>query len=325
MRLTGKILTLCLFISPAYVVAEEDTRFSLNTWVSQGETRWQHDASKENPRWGVPSSELDYQDVNSNVLEVQMHSTLPSGYELSLSIGAGWIESGLLVDDDYLSASGAVYYSASKSGNHRFSRTHSDINGNILSFFNGSFSPKDFIFRNGRHDLRFGFALHYWHEEYTATGVRQIECTTSALCSPAGSSSHAGETVITNKVEWTGFGVGLDYELKLLGNLLVQLDLTYYPLMSLKNEDTHHLRGDLAQDPSISMTGNGTGYDMLAGFKLNLSDRASAHIGYRVWQRYVQNQTITFHFSDGTSSSSDLMEFKTRRDGFIAGFIFQFQ
>ncbi len=122
-----------------------------------------------------------------------------------------------------------------------------------------------------------------------------------------------------------GAGAGLDFDLNLFANFYFYFNYTFYPLMSLNNEDTHHLRPDLAQDPSISMSGTGTGQDLITGLKIVApSKKASIYIGYRSWQRHVTNQTITFHGASGGSASADLMDFKTTRDGLIAGVSLRF-
>jgi len=311
---------------PGSVFAQEGMEFSFNTWMSQGQTKWRHDS--QDPLFGVPTSELDYQGVNSQIAEIGAIRHLSTGHSLKLTIGAGAIDEGTLVDDDYLSASGAAYYSATQSGAHRFSRTHSDIDGSGLFYLKGEFTPKDFHINTPLSDVRFSLGLHYWEEEYTANGLRQIECTVLShpelSCLPAGLSVLSGVTVITNKVEWTGVGVAMDALFNLSDRLVFQLDLTYYPLMSLVNEDTHHLRGDLAQDPSIRMSGNGTGYDLATVLQYRFAENFSAHLGYRIWERWVKNQTITFYGAGGGASSANLMDFRTRRDGFIAGVEFQF-
>jgi len=308
-------------------LTEEGQTFTFNTWMSQGQTKWRHDASALDSDYGVPSSELDYQGVNSQVAEIGMLAFLPTGHSLNLIFGTGVIDEGTLVDDDYLSASGAVNWGATQSGAHRFSRTHSDINGSRLFYFKGEFTPQDFHINNTLADIRFSFSLHRWEEEYTATGIRQIECTILTPpnnCLPAGSSVLSGVTVITNKVEWTGVGIAMDSLFNLSNKLSFKLDLTYYPLMSLVNEDTHHRRSDLAQDPSIKMTGTGTGYDLTTLFQYQFSERFSFHLGYRLWERWVKNQTITFRGASGGSSSADLMDFRTRREGFMTGITLQF-
>ncbi len=321
----------CL-LTPTPSFASNDIEYSFNTWITQGQTKWRHDASASNSDYGTPTSELDYQGIDSQVLEVGALSHLSTGHSLRFAVGTGLISGGTLVDDDYLSASGAAYYNATQSGAHRFSRTHSDIDGNGLFYLKGEFLPKDFQISNSLLQLNLGFGFHYWSEEYTATGVRQVECTTlthpDLSCNPAGTVSYTGVRVITNKVEWTGFGITMDGLFPLSDKLGVKFDATYYPLMSLVNEDIHHLRttgsSALAQDPSIRMTGNGTGYDLEATLQYRFSPKAAAHLGYRVWDRWVKDQTITFFGASGGASSATLMDFRTHRDGFIAGFDFQF-
>lgn len=313
-----------LLLLPCQTISADQPVFNLDIWSTSGQTKWRHDASYLNSRLGVPSSELDYQKIDSNILEFKMTETLPNGNGISIAIGAGLIEGGLLIDDDYLSAEGATFYSASQSGNHRFSRTHSDIDNSDMYYFSGELSPQNLSSRNNRYEAQFNFSFHYWHEEYRAYGITQIECTTLTLCDPAGTSGYSGVNVITNKVTWFGLGAGIDFELNVINSLAYYLDFTFYPFMSLQNEDTHHLRTDLAQNPSISMTGYGTGFDFMTGIRLYYSDEASFHLGYRVWERDVKNQTITFHSASGGGTSATLLNFKTRRDGLIAGFSMMF-
>lgn len=317
------LLIAILSLSPVPVFAVDELEFTFNSWVSNGQTKWRHDASALNPDYGVPTSELDYQGVNSQITEIGVFTHLPSGHRLKLTLGTGVIDEGTLVDDDYLSATGATNLGATQSGAHRFSRTHSDIDGSGLFYFKGEFSPQDFHINTSLADIRFSLGLHLWEEEYTASGVRQIECTLLSVCTP-GFSGYSGVTVITNKVEWTGVGIAMDALFNISNNLAFQLDLTYYPIMNLVNEDTHHLRSDLAQDPSIRMTGNGTGYDLAAAFNYRFSEKFSVHLGYRIWERWVKNQTITFYSAGGGASSANLMDFRTRRDGFMLGVDFNF-
>ncbi len=320
------LLIVITSIGPGRLLAQEDMTFTFNIWVSQGQTKWRHDT--QHYLYGRPTSELDYQGIDSQVREVVIFTHLPTGHGLRFTMGTGDIDDGTLVDDDYFSASGAINYGATQSGAHRFSRTHSDIDGSGLFYFKGEFSPKDFMINTSQADIRFSLGLHRWQEEYIATGVRSIECTVPLVpdvgCLPAGSSVLSGVTVITNKVEWTGVGIVMDSLFNFSENFILKLDVTYYPIMRLVNEDIHHLRSDLAQDPSIKMTGNGTGYDLAATLQYHLAENISLHLGYRVWERSVKNQTITFYGASGGSSSADLMNFKTHRDGVVAGFDFQF-
>jgi len=322
-------LLFAIAIGPGQLFAQETMEFTLNSWMSEGQTKWRHDASALDAHFGVPSSELDYQGVNSQVTELGLTMQLPAGHALRFSLGSGAIEEGTLVDDDYLSASGATYYGATQSGAHRFSRTHSDIDGNGLSYFSATFMPHDLHIVKSSSEIRFGLGFQHWEEEYTANGIRQIECTVLSYpgfnCAPAGTVAYTGVTVITNKVEWSGVGLTMDGLFSLTDSLSAKLDATYYPVMRLVNEDIHHLRSDLAQDPSVRMTGTGTGYDLAASLRYRFSGNLLVHLGYRVWERSVKNQTITFYGASGGSSSADLMDFNTRRDGLVLGLDFYFK
>ena len=318
------IFAIYLLLWPLQLTAEEEPVFTLNSWLSTGQTKWRHDSTGPLSYNGYPSSELDYKNLDSTVLELNIGNTLHNGNRFQLSFGTGSITGGLLVDDDYINANGAIALGASQSGNHRYSRTHSDLNDSYLFYFDGKVYLREFDVEEERYKSQFYLAGHYWYEEYVATSLTQIECTVLSECYPAGTVIYSNANIITNAVQWAGVGLGAEVDLKLFDTLKYYLDFTFYPIMSLYNEDTHHLRGDLAQNPSISMQGIGTGIDLMTGVKYSLSERASIHLSYRYWQRTVNNQTITFHYPGGYSSSFNLIRFRTSRDGLMAGLTFEF-
>ena len=92
-----------------------ELEIAVTGWLSEGQSRWAHNASVLNNIWGNPTSELSYENVDSEIVEVSL--TLPYNSDnLHFAIGGGTIDSGLLVDDDYVSAAGATYYGATLSG-----------------------------------------------------------------------------------------------------------------------------------------------------------------------------------------------------------------
>jgi len=317
-------LFLLLILTVFRVAAEVEVvgfGFGLNTWVSEGQTKWRHDASAIDSDYGVPSSELDYQGISSEIAELSGVLVFDHDDRVYITLGLGTINEGILIDDDYWSATGAVNQSDSRTDAHRFSRTHSDITGDGLFYLQAEFSPGNMVFQPSFGRFRLSFGLQYWREKYEAQGIRQIECTSTILlwCSPAGTSSRSGKTVITNTVSWTGLGASIDGQIPLFAGLAAEIDFTFYPLMSLVNEDIHHLRPDLAQDPSIRMTGTGMGYDLTAGLRYRFTDNFSLNLQYRVWQRWVKNQKITFYGAGGGYSSARLMDFTSWRDGWTSG------
>lgn len=304
------------------VWAEKETYVDFNLWASTGQTKWRHDASKLDPDNGVPTSELDYQGIDSNIVEVSVWQELNLGHQLQFTIGKGTINDGLLVDDDYVSASGAVNLNTTRTDAHRYSRTHSDIDGGGLLYLEGKFLPEALMLNYRRLQAKLGFGLHYWQEEYIATDVRKVECTKINGCFDE-SIDLSNTTVITNTAKWRGLGIALDSRLELTQKLRLKLNINYYPLMYLVNEDIHHLRTTgpdaLGQNPSIRMHGKGTGFDLFAGFAFQANKAFSAHLGYQLWERRVKSQVITFYGPNGGSSSASLMDFTTRRGGLIGG------
>lgn len=307
---------------------EEEITFGARYWISNGYTNWRHDASFLDPEYGVPTSELDYQGVDSEIFEFNILTDVFNDDSLRLTFGFGNINDGRLVDDDYYSALGAVNQNTTETVAHRFSRTYSDIAGDGLFYLRGDFLPHELVFNPSFGQFQISFNAQYWQENYRAQGVLQVECTDytpppdiTDSCGPIGSFGYAGVDVISNKVIWLGFGASIEGRVNMLSDLSLIVNTTLYPLMTLINEDIHHLRtsgGDaLAQNPSIRMTGTGFGYDLELGFEYRISPDLTASIAYRRWERWVKNQTITFFDAFGGSSSAYLMDFSTSRDGFI--------
>ena len=109
----------------------------LGMWMSQGRSNWNHDASSLNSLFGNPTSALDYKDVWSNIVELNARLFYKKGFSLKGQIGYGAITEGTLIDDDFVSASGATFYGTSVNGPHRFSRTESDIGDSYVIYVNG--------------------------------------------------------------------------------------------------------------------------------------------------------------------------------------------
>jgi len=91
------------------------------------------------------------------------------------------------------------------------------------------------------------------------------------------------------------------------------------PVSVLYNEDVHHLRSDLQQDPSFSMWGVGVSANAGAGAKLSLTGNLALTAGYRImWNRtYVgewENRPV-----GGGSETVPLTEFQTIRHGVLLG------
>jgi hypothetical protein len=163
-----------------------------------------------------------------------------------------------------------------------------------------------------------------------ANSLLQVECTTASSpnaafrCPPAGTSSFKGQTVITNTVQWTSLKVlGGEIRYQLLPRVEIDAKAAFL-LTWLKNEDVHHLRTDLGQDPSFRMTGVGIGTNADIGVRIMLLQRLYLTGGYRVWWTKVTDGDWRVYGADGSTLSANLNEFQSLRHGPTVSLTYQF-
>jgi hypothetical protein len=157
-----------------------------------------------------------------------------------------------------------------------------------------------------------------------------VECTTTSSpdpafrCPPAGTSSFKGQTVITNTVQWTSLKVvGGEIRYRLLPRVEVDAKAAFL-LTWLNNEDVHHLRTDLGQDPSFKMTGVGIGTNADIDVRVMLLQRLYLSGGYRVWWTRVTDGDWKIYGTDGSTQSANLNEFQSLRHGPTVSLTYQF-
>jgi hypothetical protein len=300
----------------------------LSAWISTGKTTWSHDASGVSSMLGNPSSRLDYKDVAANFVELSAKATLRERWFARAAFGFADIGGGRLVDDDFVSAEGAATFSTAVTGAHRFSRTFSDVDGSYSWYLQGEIGGRVLTFprRRGRLDLFAGF--HYWTQRHQATGVTQVECTaltpSPIQCNPAGTVSNAGEAVITNTQTWRSIELGLDTEIRLHRRVSLTGRAAFLPVTWLTNDDVHHLRTDLQQNPSFRMTGWGIGAQLEGGATVQLLARLFFDVGYRFWW----NRTLDGEWENlpvgGGDVTVPLTQFRTSRQGLTFGLRYLF-
>jgi hypothetical protein len=299
-------------------------------WFTQGKTEWSHDASHLDPDLGNPSSKLKYEDVGTNVVELAGKVRFKNRFFLQGNFGFAEIGGGRLTDDDFLSAQGAANNGASMPGAQRFSRTFSDIGGDDMWYVNADigFLAHEFRHNKGFLDLFVGF--QYWREKQVANGLLQVECTTASSpnpsfgCSPPGTSSFKGQTVITNTVHWTSLKVlGSEIRYQLFPRVDIDAKVAFL-VTWLNNQDVHHLRTDLAQNPSFKMTGVGIGTNADLNVRVMLVQRLYLSGGYRLWWTRVTDGDWKIYGADGSSAGANLNEFQTLRHGPTVGLTYVF-
>jgi hypothetical protein len=306
--------------------AERRPRFELGigAWISTGETKWAHDASSI-PGLGNPTSKLTYKDVGTNVAEVTGRLWVTPKLFGRLNVGFANIGGGRLTDDDYLAVDGGAPSST----------TFSDLKGDSMWYLNADFGRRIAEFPHSRGWLDVFVGYQYWYQRYTANGLGQASCSTAGqtvdlnppnndfLCSPGRSVSSA-IPVITNTTNWHSIRLGGNIEYRLTRRFSVQSTLAFIPVSIVDNKDIHHLRPDLAQNPSLSMVGYGIGADADVGARVMIVRNLYANVGYRIWWNRTLDGHVTFHGANGTSDEFPLTEFQSVRHGLTFGLNYSF-
>ncbi|WP_447970817.1 hypothetical protein [Nitrospira sp. M1] len=297
----------------------------LASWMSQGRSNFNHDASNLSSLLGDPTSALDYKDVWSNIVELNARLVHKKGFSLKGKIGYGAITDGTLIDDDFVSASGATAFGASVSGPHRISRTESDVSDSYVFYLNGDVGLMFYRFAGNKGLVNAVLGFQYWREKYVARSVRQLECTSvGSFCRAVGTASFVGTKAITNTVQWTSMRVGAEGEMTFWDRLTFEGEAIALPLAWLHNEDRHHLRTDLRGNPSFKMTGLGYGFNLEGGVRLRIFEQFFIHGGYRYWWLNVEDGDWENFPASGGGSTANLNEFRTFRHGATFGMSYRF-
>ena len=296
-------------------------------WITEGKTKWAFNNSQL--PFGNPTSQLTYNDVGTNIIDFTAQAKFPNRFFVRANGGYGGIGGGRLTDNDYLVADG---------GNPS-SITNSNITGDYVWYANGDLGYTLVYFpgRRGTFDLFIGY--QYRREKHEATGLTHVVCTQAGsttvldpgpppqvLCNQGTPPSFYGTTVITNTQTWNSLRLGAESEFRITRRFSLNGQAVFIPYASLNNKDIHHLRTDLAQNPSLEMTGSGFGTNLEGSARFMVNRRLFAHVGYRYWWTQVTNGNITFFNADGTSTTLDggLTKFQNTRQGIFFGLDYAF-
>lgn len=277
-------------------------------WPSFGQTDWNHDASGLFPVLGNPTSVLEYEDVDTTILELNAGVPLPASFFVRGYIGLGIIEigDGNLRDDDFLA--GQVLFSSTDSvitDTDVFYVTL-DVGRPILSGPRGSLSPI--------------VGFQYWREEYEAFGL--FDRLAGVQTVPTSTA------VFTNEVEWLSFRLGAISLIQLTPppGLSLSLDAVFIPFTDMQNEDSHLLRtdpADLGPAPNIIMDGSGWGFQGEAKLGYEIRPNLIASTGFRYWTM-MSDGDITFGPNTASPVTLPLNDLDTLRWGVTAGIEYRF-
>lgn len=291
---------------------------SLSVWQSTGRTAWSHDASAAEPLLGDPTSRLEYDNVDSTIVELRGRVDLPKRIFLELAYGAGSAEGGTLTDTDFVSARGAEAFGTTVSGAHAFSETVSILDGDSVRYIDAKLGKE--LFRSSDDRTRAGPSLRYldWTEQYSARGVNQTICTApNRLCLPQGTIAFSDRQVLFNDTRWRALFIGIWGQHRLNERFGLSGELAFSPLSDLSNDDQHFLRPDLASDPSFRLEGQGRAATAEIEATYQFSPRLAAGLGVRYWWMEVRNESrgFTAFPAGGAPFSAKLNSFESERYG----------
>ncbi len=284
-----------VFAAPAIAVEFEP---SINYWMSEGKTTWNHNAQPSSPTFGNPTSRLTYSGMKSRVAEIGL-AVRDQDFFGRASFGTGTIDGGNLEDEDFFV------------GQFRFSDTNSTIRGDKLEYW---------MFDFGGYPLRSehaGLGLLVGYGEYREV-IDAFGATGTSIFGPVNISQST--KVITNDAKWTFVRVGLTGQLTFWQRLTFLGEAAFLPWVDLVNEDSHYLRGDLGPVPNIHMKGAGTGTMWQLEARVTVYKGATLSLAYRDW-RFKADGTIRFGAS---GTSLPLNSFETTRSGARVGFSYRF-
>jgi hypothetical protein len=123
--------------------------------------------------------------------------------------------------------------------------------------------------------------------------------------------------VIQNQIFWAGqrFGTEVDWNINPKANFLA--NIAYVENMSVRNEDSHVLRGDLGPTPNVISTGEGRGWMIDLIGKYAYDNNLGFEVGYRYWRFEDRNAVVAF----GPAFTSDfpIRQIYSQRQGFMIG------
>ncbi|OAI50370.1 hypothetical protein AYO46_02690 [Betaproteobacteria bacterium SCGC AG-212-J23] len=271
---------------------------SVNYWMSEGKTTWNHTAQSVAPTLGDPTSRLTYSGMKSSIVELGLTLRVEEWFGKA-TFGHGSIDSGNLQDEDFLR------------GQIKFSDTNSVIKGDELRYWILDVGRN--VFRNRKFAVVALAGYGEYHEVIDAFGATN-NLGGGAVLAPQST------RVITNDAKWSFFRMGATGKFRPVEPLTLAVEAAYLPIVDLSNEDSHYLRNDLGPVPNIHMSGTGNGYMAQIEVSYNVFKGAILSAGYRDW-RFKADGKIRF----GSSGQQlPLNNFETTRSGVRLGLSYRF-
>lgn len=235
-------------------------------WLSTGETERSHNGQSFDPALGNPTSILLYENLDAHVLEIFGRQNFGGRWFLKGILGVGRVNTGAFDDEDYLA------------GQFKFLDTTSSVTRGRIGYGSIDVGRNEWVFAEGRTTLGVFIGYSQWTEDVDAYGI-----TTTVDPFAIGGDEPNSVLVISNKMTWKSVRLGFAAELGLGQRTRVSLDLALIPYSRFRNEDSHHLRGDLGPVPNILLEGEGRGVQLDAELRYEIRRRTELGLGVRYW------------------------------------------
>ena len=235
-------------------------------WLSTGETKRSHNAQPFDPAAGNPTSVLLYENLDAHVLEIFGRQNFGNRWFLKGFLGVGRVNTGSFDDEDYAA------------GQFKFLDTTSSVTRGRIGYGALDVGRDEWALRHGRTRLGAFIGYSQWTEDVDAYGI-----TTTVDALGIGGDEPNSVLVITNKITWKSLRVGFAADVALGERARVSLDLALIPYSRFRNEDSHHLRGDLGAVPNILLEGEGRGVQLDAELRYRIRTRTELGVGVRYW------------------------------------------
>lgn len=286
-----RVLILALALSspaaaqePAGEAAPERAELGVRWWVSTGEHKVSHNAQIIDPTLGNPTSILIWDNLDANSVELFGRQVFARHWFLKGFIGLGRLNTGSLDDEDFNAAQ------------VKFSDTTSSVTDGSVAYGAVDVGRQWAFGQGGYVGLFAGFSQ--WTDDIDVSGI-----TATTGSSPALDDS---VKVISYKVRWRALRVGVAGQAA-VGRARLLLDLAFAPYAEFRNEDSHHLRGDLGPVPNIVDSGNGWGVQSDLELRYAISKQTQLGLGVRYWYFEARDGTTDFHnFTDGRTPIVDM-------------------
>lgn len=282
-RSVAIVLALCLLL-PVHAAAQEtkpvaDLKIDLGgrVWVTSG-----YSTRHIGGGAGRPRSELTWRGVDAIVPEVNVDLQW-SHFVVLASVGGGWINDGVFIDNDFASDGTRISHTRSAVEDSNLFYFNADVGGRVVRWDLPRATVPGYI------DVLLGF--QYWRERYVGFGAAGFPST----------GVPSGTKAITNTYEWSSIRVGARTEVPVYRGLSLKLRGFVVPWSALAVEDIHHLRDDLRQDPSFEDEAfGGFGVQLDGAVSYAITNRLSVDLGFQYWMLDVEDGDSLANTTAGT-------------------------